>query len=512
MRYVRALAIIALLCGHTALASVAEASPRYFVKTPQTAYSDWFQVGSHNTYYQKFKGDSSAWSAVLDYTKAIEFDVWPFNGWKVYHNVPTETYCSDHLNQCLKKIRDWHDRHAGHDPITIFLEMKATEGFKVDSLNGLLCGPTRGSTLGGRGTDDAIFACSELFRPGDLLKGGQGSLREAAQAGAWPRLDAMKGKIVFVINSEYASNIAKYLTESQNTVTPSNGRDQASAFVAVPVYSANDITSVPTQLSGYNHALAKQVVFYNSECKQWTATLSQLIRDANYLSRGYYCGDNNNPRLFENTWIDVDAINFVAYDNIEYAYGLTTPPQSWYNGYPQGDFGSWHVIPGKAQYAKASWSNKLRQDGDMTRELAQRIADSDSRISYYFLTRKSLSLTGQGTFPANTAVFFSGSPVLGGAGGFADTYERPIRWKVTPNKAQYAKASWSNKLREAKQLSLEDAFRVTESDPQIRFFFYVTKSMSLVGHGTFDPGTAVFFSGQPTLGDAIDFADLYIKE
>ncbi|HEX4422991.1 MAG TPA: Ca2+-dependent phosphoinositide-specific phospholipase C [Kofleriaceae bacterium] len=511
MKLVRTLAIIALLCGHAALASVAEAGPRYFVKTPQTTYSNWFQVASHNTNYQKFRGDSSAWAGVLDYTKVMELDVWPFNGWRVYHNAPHETYCSGNLSQCLKEIRDWHDRHAGHEPVTIFLEMKATEGFQVDSLNGLLCGPTRGSKLGGRGSDDAVFACSELFRPGDLLKGGQGSLREAARAGAWPSLDAMKGKIIFVVNSADASNIGKYLTESKTTVTPSNGRDQASAFVAVPAESANDITGVPTQLTDYNHDLAKQVIFYNAECKQWTAALGQLIREANYLSRGYYCGDNNDPRSFENTWIDVDAINFVAYDNIEYAYGLTAPPQSWYNGYPQGDFGNWHVIPDKAQFAKASWSNKLRRDGNMTPELAQSVANSDPRIAYYFLTRRALELTGQGVFAANTAVFFSGSPVLGDAVGYADTYERPVRWKVTPNKAQSAKASWSNKVREAK-VSLQDAFRVTEGDPQIRFFFYVTKSLSLTGHGTFAPGTAVFFSGEPTPGDAIDFADLYIKE
>lgn len=36
--------------------------------------------------------------------------------------------------------------------------------------------------------------------------------------------------------------------------------------------------------------------------------------------------------------------------------------------------------------------------------------------------------------------------------------------------------------------------------------------MTLVGHGTFAPGTAVFFSGQATPGDAIGFADLYTKQ
>jgi hypothetical protein len=512
MRCLRTLTIAALLCGHAALATVAEASPRYFSKTPQTAYSSWFQVASHNTYDQNFKGDSSAWAAVLDYTKVIEFDVWPYDGWRVYHNVAGQSNCNDHLNQCLKKVRDWHDRHKDHDPITIFLEMKSTEGFKVADLDGMLCGPTRGSTLGGRGSNDAIFACSELFRPGNLLNGRYTSLRDAARAGAWPSLDEMKGKILFVVNSEYASNINKYLTESKNTVTPSNGRDQANAFVAVPVYSDSDITGVPTQLSGYNHDLAKQVVFYNAECNQWTAALGQRIREANYLSRGYYCGDNNAPSLFETTWIDTDMINFVAYDNIEYAYGLTTPAQSWYSGYPQGDFGGWRLIPDQAQYTHADWSQKLRETQNLTLEGARRIADSDPQITYYFFTRNAMILTGHGTFPANTAVFFSGSPVLGAATNLADTYERRIQWKITPDKAQYAKASWANQIRQSNNLSLAEAVRVADSDPRIRFFFYVTRSMTLVGHGTFSPGTAVFFSGQPTPGDAIGFADLYTKQ
>lgn len=434
-RGARLLLAVMLLCGAALLGQRAQAEQVFFPKTQRTRYSDWFQAASHNTYYNKFKGSGDDWHKVLDYTSVIEFDVWSYDSWKVYHNVAGETYCHMDLNGCLKVVRAWHDQHKDHDPITIFLEMKSVEGFRVPDLNGLLCGPTRGSRLGGRGKNDAIFTCDELFRPGDLLRAGIAkgqvypSLREAAQAGAWPSLAELKGKIIFVMGSGHESPTAKYLAETKLEVAPGPGRDQAVAFIVYGVSSDSDITGVPHQLADYDHRLARQVIFYNGECGNWKPAWAQLIRKNNYLSRGYYCGGKNlNARTFESRWIGDNLLNFVAYDKVEVAYGLSGEGPAWNGGSPQGDFSAWEVRPDRARRARADWSSKILQKKGLTRAEARRIADSDPRITHYFFVKGStMVLTGHGSFEGGTAVFFSGEPALGEATGMADSFVRRAR-------------------------------------------------------------------------------------
>jgi len=85
------------------------------------------------------------------------------------------------------------------------------------------------------------------------------------------------------------------------------------------------------------------------------------------------------------------------------------------------------------------------------------------------------------------------------------------RWVKKPNVAQYGGADWTNEVKRASGLSVEDAKRIAEQDPRITFFFYMRQYMSLSGKGNFRPGDAVFFSGKPWYGSAPQ-ADAYEKK
>ena len=46
-----------------------------------------------------------------------------------------------------------------------------------------------------------VFRRDELITP-DAVKAGHASLREAVLAGGWPRLDASRGKVIFVLHDD----------------------------------------------------------------------------------------------------------------------------------------------------------------------------------------------------------------------------------------------------------------------------------------------------------------------
>ncbi len=93
-------------------------------------------------------------------------------------------------------------------------------------------------------------------------------------------------------------------------------------------------------------------------------------------------------------------------------------------------------------------------------------------------------------------------------------------WKKVPNVAQYKGADWNNEVKRVSGTTLEGAMQIAESDSQISFFFFMKSSMFLEGKagadgwtqkGQFNPGDAVFFSGNPWYGSAPQ-ADAYQKE
>lgn len=454
-------------------ASVARAERVFFPKSGTTQYSDWFQPASHNSYYHTFKykingkDKEEDWWKVLQYTKAVELDVWVGGAqpWAVFHNVSWETQCKGDLTHCLGKIRDWHDENPGHEPITVFIEIKTGLGtghWSPEKLNGILCGQSRDSRANGR-EGKAVFACSELFRPGDLLGeasyGSDGSLRKAASGGFWPTLAKLKGKLIFVLNSESPAITVGYLRRSQNTVTPSDGREQANAFVMYGVKEESDITGIPHQIRGVEKdaekqkTLAENIVFYNNECGNWKDDWGSLIRQKNYLSRGYYCGTDasisgsaKTEENYQQKWISTHKLNFVAYDDIAYAYGLKGN-NAWNDGSPQGDYSAWELNPGTVP--NTSWDQRVRTVGNLSPGEARRRAEEDSAVSYFFYSKSGYHRSGYGAIQPDTALYFSGRPPpvsmpTGPSPG--DTYVRRGRGKDRPSMTPPVRADLSQEV------------------------------------------------------------------
>lgn len=257
--------------------------------SPQHRYQEVMQATCHNCYeIQVAKGmGASNLGQVLDKVKNIELDFWDtrdavFGGsagrWFVRHNPGTifqsgnDNVCSGNgsgtndLAACLGDVKKWSDAHPGHPVITIFLDKKqawssVSEGRRPSDLDRLI---------------DSQFG-TKLFKP-KMLQKSHASLRQAAQANAWPAMSELNGKIIVVLNGGQTFNHNKtqneYLTDRKT---------EASIFVGPDADEASDVLSTPNQFSTEN---AKQVVFYNLAAKDSNSfTLGKLTRSNNYVSR-----------------------------------------------------------------------------------------------------------------------------------------------------------------------------------------------------------------------------------
>ncbi len=96
-----------------------------------------------------------------------------------------------------------------------------------------------------------------------------------------------------------------------------------------------------------------------------------------------------------------------------------------------------------------------------------------------------------------------------------------MAWKKVPNVAQYKWASkgstWDNEIARKSGMTAESAQEFADKDQRINFFFFMNSSMFLEAgegceaKGQFNPGDAVFFSGEPWWGSAPQ-ADGYTRE
>lgn len=83
--------------------------------------------------------------------------------------------------------------------------------------------------------------------------------------------------------------------------------------------------------------------------------------------------------------------------------------------------------------------------------------------------------------------------------------------------AQYGHADWSNVIGIAKSITVHEAKKIADNNPEVTYFFY-TKGFQMVlgdgneGYRVFHYGDTVFFSGDPWWGEAMDLADGYIKQ
>ena len=90
------------------------------------------------------------------------------------------------------------------------------------------------------------------------------------------------------------------------------------------------------------------------------------------------------------------------------------------------------------------------------------------------------------------------------------------QFKKVCDVAQYGKADWSQAIGLARGISLQEAYRIADENPEITYFFFMKGySMALrTEQGawlTFGKGDTVFFTGEPWWGSAEGLADGYLK-
>lgn len=97
--------------------------------------------------------------------------------------------------------------------------------------------------------------------------------------------------------------------------------------------------------------------------------------------------------------------------------------------------------------------------------------------------------------------------------------ETKSNYQLIKDVAQYKLADWSNVIGRARNVTIEQAKKIADADPNITFFFYLKGFQMVLENTTVNPafarvfhhGDAVFFSGTPWWGSAPGLADGYVK-
>lgn len=91
------------------------------------------------------------------------------------------------------------------------------------------------------------------------------------------------------------------------------------------------------------------------------------------------------------------------------------------------------------------------------------------------------------------------------------------KWEKVSDVAQWGDGDWSQVVGRAEHISLQEAMEIAETHPDITYFFYMKGYQMVLGNypgdiRVFRQGDAVFFAGQPHWGEAIGYADGYMKK
>jgi hypothetical protein len=119
-------------------------------------------------------------------------------GFKVIHVLDVDYRSSCLLlSECLQEVAAWSKAHPRHLPIVIALRTNDRKTPMPGATKPSLCDE---AALNALDTEiRTVFMPDQLFTP-DQLQGRYPSLREAAIAHAWPKLGALRGKVIFVLD------------------------------------------------------------------------------------------------------------------------------------------------------------------------------------------------------------------------------------------------------------------------------------------------------------------------
>jgi hypothetical protein len=115
-------------------------------------------------------------------------------GMKVLH-VPDVDFrtTAPTLVDALRQVRTWSKAHPRHVPLFILVELKDQKGAPFDA-------PTLDAV---DAEIRSVFGPSEMLVPDDV-RDGSDTLPEALRSRGWPRLDDVRGKVIFALDNEDA--------------------------------------------------------------------------------------------------------------------------------------------------------------------------------------------------------------------------------------------------------------------------------------------------------------------
>ncbi|MFZ2021388.1 MAG: phosphatidylinositol-specific phospholipase C1-like protein [Terracidiphilus sp.] len=127
-------------------------------------------------------------------------------GFKVMHvqDVDYRSVCEP-FTACLREVREWSHAHPHHIPIFILVETK--RGESAGSMKLTEPEPFTAKTFDALDAEiRSVFAPKELITPDDV-RGHYATLNEAVLAGNWPTLENARGKVVFLMDQQWAGPI-----------------------------------------------------------------------------------------------------------------------------------------------------------------------------------------------------------------------------------------------------------------------------------------------------------------
>ena len=121
-------------------------------------------------------------------------------GFKVIHVLDVDFHSScAAFKDCLTEVAAWSRAHKNHLPILITLHANDSKTPMPGATHPV---PFDAAAFADLDSEiHAVFQPDELITP-DRVKSGHASLREAVQAGAWPKLGEARGKVIFLLDDK----------------------------------------------------------------------------------------------------------------------------------------------------------------------------------------------------------------------------------------------------------------------------------------------------------------------
>lgn len=226
-------------------------------------------------------------------------------GIKVFHmaDVDFRSQCP-RLEQCLTILRQWSDANPGHSPAFILLEPK------LSGLDKAVPGAAAVAPFNKAVFDEIdaailrIIGRDRLFTPDDL-RGAHRTLEEAAQAHAWPKVDSVRGKFLFLflVPGENFKAFAPYLDGHENlegraAFVQGNPGMKHTAFVMVDNATAQPGEVADLVRMGYIVRSRADIDTYEARKNDTTRRDATLASGAQIVSTDYPTG----PSIYANSY------------------------------------------------------------------------------------------------------------------------------------------------------------------------------------------------------------------